>query len=231
MASVARTDQSTQQRVVLLVAILASFVAFLDGTIINVALPAITREFGGGLPVQQWVVDAYLLTLGAFILLAGSLSDAFGRVRILAIGLIGFGVTSLLCAIAPSAEFLIVMRGLQGATAALLVPSSLAIIISTFTGQAQAKAIGTWTAWTGTALIIGPLLGGLLVDTVSWRLVFGINVIPIAITLWLLLKMEKDPPHLSRPRVDVVGATLGAIGLGGPVFALIEQARFGWQSP
>lgn len=231
MASVARTDQSTQQRVVLLVAILASFVAFLDGTIINVALPAITREFGGGLPVQQWVVDAYLLTLGAFILLAGSLSDAFGRVRILAIGLIGFGLTSLLCAFAPSAEFLIVVRGLQGATAALLVPSSLAIIISTFTGQAQARAIGTWTAWTGTALIIGPLLGGLLVDTASWRLVFGINVIPIAVTLWLLLKMEKDPPHLTRPRVDVVGATLGAIGLGGPVFALIEQARFGWQSP
>src|SRR5690606_30799035 len=136
---------------------LASFVAFLDGTIINVALPAITREFGGGLPVQQWVVDAYLLTLGAFILLAGSLSDAFGRVRILAIGLIGFGVTSLLCAIAPGAAFLIVARALQGAAAALLVPSSLAIIISTFSGQGQARAIGQWTAWTGTAMIIGPL--------------------------------------------------------------------------
>ena len=230
MASVPRTDSATQ-RVVLLVAILASFVAFLDGTIINVALPAITREFGGGLPVQQWVVDAYLLTLGAFILLAGSLSDAFGRVRILAIGLVGFGVTSLLCAIAPSAEFLIFARALQGATAALLVPSSLAIIISTFSGQAQAKAIGTWTAWTGTALIVGPLIGGLLVDTVSWRLVFGINVLPIAVTLWLLTKMEKESSRTTRPRVDVVGAILGAIGLGGPVFALIEQARFGWSSP
>lgn len=230
MASVPRTDQATQ-RIVLLVAILASFVAFLDGTIINVALPAITREFGGGLPVQQWVVDAYLLTLGAFILLAGSLSDAFGRVRILTIGLIGFGVTSLLCAFAPSAEFLIVVRALQGAAAALLVPSSLAIIISTFHGQAQAKAIGTWTAWTGTAMIVGPLLGGLLVDTISWRLVFGINVLPIAVTLWLLMKMDKEPAQLTRPRVDVVGAFLGAIGLGGPVFALIEQARFGWSSP
>jgi EmrB/QacA subfamily drug resistance transporter len=230
MASVPRTETATQ-RMVLLVAILASFVAFLDGTIINVALPAITREFGGGLPVQQWLVDAYLLTLGAFILLAGSLSDAFGRVRILAVGLVGFGVTSLLCAIAPSAVFLIVVRALQGATAALLVPSSLAIIISTFSGQAQAKAIGTWTAWTGTAMIIGPLLGGFLVDTVSWRLVFGINVLPIAVTLWLLLKMEKQPALTNRPRVDVVGAALGAIGLGGPVFALIEQARFGWGSP
>ncbi len=230
MASVPRTDQATQ-RIVLLVAILASFVAFLDGTIINVALPAITREFGGGLPVQQWVVDAYLLTLGAFILLAGSLSDAFGRVRILAIGLVGFGVTSLLCAVAPSAEFLIVMRALQGGAAALLVPSSLAIIISTFHGQAQARAIGTWTAWTGTAMIIGPLLGGLLVDSLSWRFVFGINVLPIAVTLWLLMTMDKAPAQLTRPRVDVVGAVLGAVGLGGPVFALIEQARFGWTSP
>ncbi|GGE97685.1 MFS transporter [Mycetocola zhadangensis] len=231
MASAPRTDSATQ-RIVLLVAILASFVAFLDGTIINVALPAITREFGGGLPVQQWVVDAYLLTLGAFILLAGSLSDAFGRVRILAIGLVGFGATSLLCAIAPSAEFLIFVRALQGATAALLVPSSLAIIISTFSGQAQARAIGTWTAWTGTAMIVGPLIGGLLVDTVSWRLVFGINVIPIAVTLVLLTRMGKDPERTTRrPRVDVIGAILGAIGLGGPVFALIEQARFGWTSP
>jgi EmrB/QacA subfamily drug resistance transporter len=230
MASVPRTDQATQ-RIVLLVAILASFVAFLDGTIINVALPAITSEFGGGLPVQQWVVDAYLLTLGAFILLAGSLSDAFGRVRILAIGLIGFGVTSLLCAVAQSAEFLIVVRALQGATAALLVPSSLAIIISTFSGQAQAKAIGTWTAWTGTAMIVGPLVGGLLVDTVSWRLVFGINLLPIAVTLWLLMKMEKQPARTTRPRVDVIGAALGAVGLGGPVFALIEQGRYGWSSP
>ncbi|MCP2032845.1 EmrB/QacA subfamily drug resistance transporter [Okibacterium sp. HSC-33S16] len=230
MASAPRSD-SASQRIVLVVAILASFVAFLDGTIINVALPAITREFGGGLPVQQWVVDAYLLTLGAFILLAGSLSDAFGRVRILASGLVGFGVTSLLCAVAPGAEFLIVVRALQGATAALLVPSSLALIISTFTGQAQAKAIGTWTAWTGTAMIVGPLIGGLLVDTVSWRLVFGINVLPIAVTLWLLLRMEKQPARTMRPRVDVVGAVLGAIGLGGPVFALIEQGRFGWSSP
>jgi EmrB/QacA subfamily drug resistance transporter len=230
MASVPRTDTATR-RIVLLVAILASFVAFLDGTIINVALPAITREFGGGLPVQQWVVDAYLLTLGAFILLAGSLSDAFGRVRILAIGLIGFGATSLLCALAPSAEFLIIVRALQGATAALLVPSSLAIIISTFSGQAQAKAIGTWTAWTGTAMIVGPLIGGLLVDTLTWRLVFGINVLPIAVTLWLLMKMDKQPARTTRPRVDVVGAILGAIGLGGPVFALIEQGRYGWTSP
>jgi len=232
MASSAPGAQITsQQRVVLVVAILASFVAFLDGSIVNVALPAISRELGGGLPVQQWVVDAYLLMLGALILLAGSLSDAFGRVRILVAGLVWFGITSLACAIAPTAELLIVARALQGVSAALLVPSSLAIIISTFSGVAQARAIGTWTAWTGTATIVGPLLGGLLVDTVSWRLVFAINVISIAITLWLLTRVERPPQAETRPRVDWVGAVLGAVGLGGPVFALIEQARLGWASP
>lgn len=220
-----------QQRLVLVIAILASFVAFLDGSVVNVALPAITRDLGGGLAVQQWVVDAYLITLGALILLAGSLSDAFGRIRILRIGLIGFGVTSLLCAFAPTAEVLIVARLLQGGSAALLVPSSLALIISCFSGVGQSKAIGTWTAWTGTAMIAGPLLGGVLVDTLSWRLIFGINVIPIVITVWLMSRIEPVPEREDRPKIDALGAVLGAVGLGGPVFALIEQERYGWGSP
>ena len=126
-----------QQRLVLWISILASFVAFLDGSVINVALPAITAEFNSGLSVQQWVVDAYLITLGSLILVAGSLSDLFGRKRILELGLIGFAITSILCAVAPTSEFLIVSRGLQGIAGALLVPSSLALIISTFKGQAQ----------------------------------------------------------------------------------------------
>ncbi|MGK9147795.1 MFS transporter [Plantibacter flavus] len=220
-----------QQRLVLTIAILSSFVAFLDGSVVNVALPAMTRELGGGLVVQQWVVDAYLITLGSLILLAGSLSDAFGRMRILRIGLVWFGVTSILCAVAPSAEFLIVARLLQGGAAALLVPSSLAIIISTFGGVAQGKAIGTWTAWTGAAGITGPLLGGVLVDTVSWRLIFAINIIPIVVTLVLMARADRVPEPEHRPRIDVVGAILGAIGLGGPVFALIEQGRYSWDSP
>ncbi|SDZ43047.1 DHA2 family efflux MFS transporter permease subunit [Herbiconiux ginsengi] len=224
---------SRHQRLVLAIAILASFVAFLDGSVVNVALPAMTGELGGGLGVQQWVVDAYLITLGSLILLAGSLSDAFGRFRILRIGLIGFGVASLLCAVAPTAESLIVARLLQGGAAALLVPSSLAIIISTFSGPAQGRAIGTWTAWTGAAGITGPLLGGILVDTASWRLIFAINVVPIIVTVWLMSRAGGDerPARDHRPKVDVVGATLGAVGLGGPVFALIEQGRYGWSSP
>jgi len=155
------------QRLVLIIAILGSFVAFLDGSVITVALPAISEELGGGLSTQQWVVDAYLITLGALILVAGSLSDLFGRIAILRWGLIGFGVASVLCAIAPNAEFLIIARGFQGIGGALLVPSSLALIMSTFRGVAQGKAIGQWTAWTSAAFIVGPLIGGLFVDLLS----------------------------------------------------------------
>jgi EmrB/QacA subfamily drug resistance transporter len=220
---------SLQSRV-LVVAILASFVAFLDGAVINVALPAISRELGGGLPLQQWVVDAYLVTLGSLILVAGSLSDVFGRKRVLYAGLIGFGVTSLMCAFAPTGVFLIVARALQGVAGALLVPSSLAIIISTFSGPAQGKAIGRWTAFTGVAMIAGPVLGGIFVDTLSWRWVFIINVIPITITLVLMLTL-RQLDRGTGGRIDVVGAVLGSVGLAGTVYAFIEQGVYGWGSP
>ncbi|PPG18690.1 MFS transporter [Rathayibacter sp. AY1C6] len=220
----------TRRRAVLVVAVLASFVAFLDGTVVNVALPAITRELGGGLAVQQWVVDGYLITLGALILVAGSLADRIGRARSMTIGLIGFGVTSLLCALAPTAEVLIVARMLQGAAGAILVPSSLALIIATVHGAAQARTIGAWTAWTGTATIAGPVLGGLLVDAGSWRYVFALNLLPIAVTLVLLGRLGAVDSGTRVP-IDGVGAVLGVIGLGGPVFALIEQERLGIQHP
>ena len=220
-----------QQRLVLWISILASFVAFLDGSVINVALPAIMGEVGGGLTTQQWVVDAYMITLGSLMLIAGSLSDLFGRQKILSLGLLGFGAASLLCAFAPTSEFLIISRGLQGVAGALLVPSSLALIISAFKGPAQGKAIGSWTAWTGISFIIGPLVGGLLVDAGSWRWIFAINVIPIAITIWLISRLKHTEEIRESTRLDVLGATLCAVGLGGSVFALIEQPNFGWAHP
>ena len=219
------------QRLVLAIAVLASFVAFLDGSVINVALPAIGRELGGGLVVQQWVVDAYLITLGSLILVAGSLSDVYGRIVVIRFGLIGFALTSIACALAPTGLFLIVARGLQGVAGALLVPSSLALILSTFRGAAQGTAIGRWTAWTSAAFLLGPVLGGVFVDLLSWRLVFAINVVPIAVTLWLLMRLGHRDERIPGGRVDLVGAILAVVGLGAPVFALIEQGNFGWGSP
>jgi EmrB/QacA subfamily drug resistance transporter len=223
--------RASQQRLVLVVSILASFVAFLDGSVVNVGLPAIVRDLGGGLVTQQWVVDAYLITLSSLILVAGSLSDLLGRKRILELGLLGFGVTSVLCAVAPTSGSLIVFRALQGVAGALLVPSSLALIIAVFGSGGSGKAIGTWTAWTGIAYIIGPLLGGFLIDAASWRLIFAINVLPIAATLWLIRRLQHQDVKQRGVRVDMVGAGLSALGLGGSVFALIEQPHYGWSSP
>jgi len=220
-----------REGVVLTIAVLASFVSFLDGTVVNVALPAIAADLGGGLTTQQWVVDAYLVTLGAFILVAGSLSDVLGRVLVLRIGLIGFGVTSVAIAAAPTAEFLIVARALQGVAGALLVPSSLALITSTFRGPQQSRAIGIWTGATTVAMLAGPLVGGVFVDTLSWRLVFLVNVLPIAVTLWLLLRLGHADHRRNGARVDILGAVLCAAGLGAIVFALIEQPNLGWSSP
>lgn len=220
-----------QQKLVLAIAVLASFVAFLDGSVINVALPAIMRDLGGGISTQQWVVDAYLITLGSLILVAGSLSDLYGRIVILRIGLIGFGVASLLCAFAPTAGILILARGVQGVAGALLVPSSLAIILSNFRGAAQAKAIGQWTGFTSAAFILGPLLGGLFVDLATWRLVFAINILPIAVTLYLLFLLKQKDQRTKDVAIDYPGAVLGVLGIGLPVFALIEQGTYGWRSP
>src|SRR6202790_2562489 len=167
--------ETDTDRPLVAVAVLASFVAFLDGTVVNLALPAIGREFGGGLALQQWVVDGYLLTLGALILVAGAISDASGRLSVLRAGLVIFAASSLLCALAPAGWVLIAARCLQGIGAALLVPSSLAMINARFSGAEQARAIGTWTAWTGTAFVVGPVLGGVLVDALSWRWIFGGN--------------------------------------------------------
>jgi len=219
------------QKLVVTIAVLASFVSFLDGTVVNVALPAIMRELGGGIATQQWVVDSYLITLGALILVAGSLSDAFGRILVMRIGLVLFGVTSIAIALAPTPELLIVARAAQGVAGALLVPSSLALITSNFRGAAQARAIGVWTGMTSVATVIGPLLGGLFVDFLSWRFVFLINILPIAATLVLLAVLGHRDTRRPGVRIDVAGAVLCTVGLGGAVYALIEAPNLGWGSP
>src|SRR4051794_14519590 len=214
------------------VAVLASFVAFLDGSVVNLALPAIGKDFGGGLALQQWVIDGYLLTLGALILVAGAISDQFGRLAVLRMGTVVFAVSSLLCALAPTGWVLVAARCLQGVGAAFLVPSSLALINSRFSGAAQARAIGTWTAWTGTAFVIGPLLGGILVDALNWRWIFGVNLVPLVVTLYLTAKLPHDEFRAEPDaKIDVVGALLTAVGLTGAVYALIEQQRLGLSHP
>ncbi|GAA3646740.1 MFS transporter [Microbacterium marinilacus] len=215
----------------LAVAILASSVAFLDSSIVNVALPAIRAELGGGLAGQQWVVNAYLVTLGALILVAGSLSDLYGRLPVMRVGLIGFLVSSAAIAVAPGIELLIAARAVQGVAGALLVPSSLALISSHFVAADRARAIGLWTAATSGAMLAAPLVGGLFIDLASWRWAFVINVVPIGATLWLLSGLRT--PDVRRPgaRPDLVASVLCALGLGGIVTALIEGPRLGWGDP
>ena len=203
-------------------AILASFVSFLDGSIVNIALPAIARDIGGGIVLQQWVVSGYLLTLSAFILTAGSVSDAFGRLKVLRIAIVAFAVTSLLCAVAPTAGVLVAARLLQGVAGALLVPGSLSLIIATFEGPEQSRAIGRWTSWTSVSFLAGPIVGGLLVDGVGWRSVFVLSVLPAAASLLLLGRTRDGAMPEPRSRVDVASAALAALGLGALVTGLIE---------
>src|SRR5262245_35542001 len=220
-----------RQLLTLVAAILGSGVAMIDGSIVNVALPAIENDLGGGLSAQQWVSNAYLLALGSLILIGGSLGDIYGERRVFAIGVVSFGVMSVACAVAPTIETLIAARALQGAAGALLVPSSLAIIVAAFTPAERGAAIGSWTAWGGIAAIVGPLAGGWIVDQVSWRWIFAINVPLVLATLALILAAVPRTTSVSRRRVDFLGAGLCALGLGGVVFALIEQPHYGWDSP
>jgi EmrB/QacA subfamily drug resistance transporter len=213
--------------------ILGSVIVFVDSTVVNVALPAIQDDLGGGLSLQQWVVDAYLLTLGSLLLVGGSLGDLFGARRLFLIGIASFGLASILCAAAPDGTTLILARGLQGATGAILTPAGLAVIATTFSGEERGAAIGAWTAWTGIAFVIGPLAGGWLVEHASWRWVFLVNV-PFALVTGALVAYavpRKQPTDARRAKVDVIGGLLCAVGLAGPVFALIEEPRRGWGDP
>jgi EmrB/QacA subfamily drug resistance transporter len=220
------------KRLVLLAAIMGSFVAGLDATVVNVALPAIERDLGGGLAGQQWVSNGYLLALGALILIGGSLGDVLGERRVFSIGVGGFGVASLLCAVAPSIEVLVAARVLQGIFGALLAPSALAVIIAAFPADERGAAIGSWTAWSGIAAVLGPFAGGWLIDAASWRWIFAVNV-PFVLATLALVAIAIAPPEPGRVRrqIDLAGAALCAIGLAGPVYGLIRQPAAGWSSP
>ena len=206
---VERWPLTRAKRLTLLAAILGSSVVFLDGTVVNVALPAIREDLDAGLAEQQWVVEAYLLTLGSLILVGGSLGDILGRRRVFVWGLVGFGLTSALCAIAPSDVLLIVARALQGIAGALLVPSSLALITAVFPGDERGAAIGSWTAWTGISFVLGPLGGGALIEFVSWRWIFAINVPFVLATLLLVRAGVPESRDEEAPqRIDYLGALL-----------------------
>ncbi|MGZ8622113.1 MAG: MFS transporter [Solirubrobacterales bacterium] len=224
--------QDRRKLFTLIATILGSTIVFLDGTVVNVALPAISEELDAGLADQQWVVEAYMLATVSLLLVGGALGDQFGRRRIFIIGLIGFAFTSVLCALAPTTEILIGSRALQGFAGALLVPGSLAILTATFEGAERGKAIGTWTAWTGIATVFGPAGGGALVEAISWRAIFWVNI-PLIIGCVLLARAyvkESVDPDADRA-IDWLGILFSALGLGLPVFALIQQPSNGWGAP
>jgi EmrB/QacA subfamily drug resistance transporter len=219
-------------RWVLLATVLGSGLAGIDATVVNVALPTIGSELGTDFAALQWMVTGYTLTLASFILLGGSLGDRFGRRRVFVIGVVWFAVASLLCGLAPDAGLLIAARALQGVGGALLMPGSLAIIQAAFSGEDRARAIGAWSGLGGVATAIGPFLGGWLVESVSWRWVFLINV-PLAAVV-VLIAVRHVPESLDADatgRPDVAGAVLGALALAGTTYALIEAPGRGLGTP
>ncbi|MGZ4294838.1 MAG: MFS transporter [Solirubrobacteraceae bacterium] len=220
------------KKLALVTAILASTIAAVDSTAVNVALPAIGRDLGGGFAAQQWVSNAYLLTLSALILLAGSLTDRLGERRVFTAGVAGFGIGSALCAAAPTIGVLILARALQGVSGALLTPSALAIIVAVFPREERGGAIGTWTAWGGIGILAGPILGGQIVDSTSWRWIFIINVPLVIIALALARVAVPGRAHgMPDTPIDWMGAVLAALGLAGISFGLIEQPVLGWPDP
>jgi EmrB/QacA subfamily drug resistance transporter len=217
---------TAQGRWVLAITVLGSALGFLDATVVNVALPSIGRELGAEVSGLQWIVTGYSLTLAALILLGGSLGDRYGRRRIFVAGVVWFTVTSLLCAVAPTIELLIAARVLQGAGAALVTPGSLAIIGASFHPRERSRAIGAWSALSGIGAALGPLVGGYLIDAVSWRAIFLLNV-PLGVAI--VLAAARHVPESRDPtvtgRLDLAGSVLVTVGLAGVTFALIEAPR------
>jgi EmrB/QacA subfamily drug resistance transporter len=223
--------RSASGRWIVVATVLGSGVAFLDSTVVNVALPTISRDLHTGLTALQWISDAYLLTLGALIILGGSLGDRFGRRRVYVLGLTSFTAASVLCGLAPNVTVLIVARGLQGIGGALLVPGSLALISATFVDEDRAAAVGLWSGLSGVVTAAGPFVGGYLVDSFSWRLIFFINVpLAAAAVLLALRHVPESADESGAGRPDYMGALTISFGLAGVVYALIEGPASGWDA-
>jgi EmrB/QacA subfamily drug resistance transporter len=223
---------SAPGRWVLAVSVLGSGIAALDATVVNIALPAIGRDFGTGVAALQWVMNGYTLTLAAFLLIGGSLGDRFGRRKVYLIGTGWFALASAACGFAPDVGFLIITRVLQGAGAALLTPGSLAILEASFRPADRARAIGAWSGLGGIAVAAGPLIGGYLISAASWRWIFFINI-PVAVTVIVLSKRHlpesRDPD--AGGTTDYPGAAAVVVFLSGITFAFTEAPALGWSSP
>jgi EmrB/QacA subfamily drug resistance transporter len=223
---------SAKGRWILLATVLGSGMAFLDATVVNIALPAIGEDFDAGLASLQWTVNAYTLTLAGLLLLGGALGDRFGRRRVFMVGVAWFAVASLVCALAPTVETLIAARALQGVGGALLTPGSLAIIEASFRRGDRGVAIGAWSGLAGVSTAIGPFLGGWLIESVSWRLIFLINL-PLAgvvlLAAWRHVPESRDEDARGRP-LDWQGTALAAVGLAGVVYALTAGPEAGWDA-
>src|SRR5438552_10380978 len=205
---------------------------FIDGTVVNVALPALQAGLNATITDVQWVVEAYALFLGALILVGGSMGDQFGRRRVFLSGVVLFTSASILCSAATSPRALVAGRALQGVGAAFLVPGSLAIISATFDAADRGRAIGTWSAFSAITTAIGPVTGGWLIEHVSWRAVFVINVPLAAIVAFLSLRFMEESRDASRTAsIDWSGATLAVLGLGGIVFGLPDWPNRGARDP
>lgn len=218
-------------RWVLAATILASSMAFIDGTVVNVALPFLQTDLNATAIGIQWVVEAYSLFLSALLLVGGSLGDLYGRRRIFNIGVVIFAVASALCGFAANIEQLIVARALQGIGGALLVPGSLALISASFDEDKRGKAIGTWSGFSAMTTAIGPVLGGWLVQNISWRAAFYLNLpLALAVLLISIWKVPESRDKNHRGHLDWLGAAFATIGLGGVVYGLIESPRVGFSN-
>src|SRR3984893_7027114 len=224
------------KRWILVAAVLGSGIVFLDSTVVTVALPRIGRDlprsFLGVLEGQSYVYNAYLLTLSALLILAGALSDFYGRKRMFLYGLVGFGATSVLCVIAPTMELLVLFRILQGAAGAMLVPGSLALLTANFSGEEQGRAFGVWAGASGATTILGPVIGGFLVDTVSWRAAFFINVPLVIVAAWATwTHVPESRDEKATSHFDWLGAAVVALAVGGLAFGAIYGQQRAWRDP